>query len=399
MIIRANRHWTGPCIWGPSMTRKSARMLLALVAVWAQQASAQTAGSGAGGSGSTTGTTSTATDDNGNMNVTMVEAGGEPFKETDRLGGVPINVLDCLQGTIKVTVSGLPNSSQYPYLEVWYASGTGNCNQSDRATRVSVESRCTKLELSREDSRINNRQYYDVVVPIAPVCQLNSENRGSDGQKTLWFLALKSEGSAEEAVNYRSFNFKVDTDPPDPPVIEMAGSGESDIRLAWSLPAGDPKRFWVVADVSGGALVDEDLDGGVGIADGCSSSYLASGKNFDPSSRPEGLFVDTFEMATTEASYSADQLRNLMKVPVVVVAGDLAGNPSPMSDLACLSVVETNGFWDSYKTNGGADTAEPGCACSAPGAAGRSAGAWTAVPVALLLGGAYARRRTRRRAR
>ena len=78
-----------------------------------------------------------------------------------------------------------------------------------------------------------------------------------------------------------------------------------------------------------------------------------------------------------------------------VVAVDLAGNASPVSNITCISVVPTTGFWGVYKDSGG--TVQPGCACSLPGQPRNNPLTVAAVwPVALALLGLVARTRRRR---
>ena len=389
--------------WGLDMTRKCAYRLwlAALMISWGAQAAAQSAGSsaptGTGGSLAS----SPASEEGTGLVVTLVKAGGEDFSDQKRFG-TPLGLPACKEGSIEVTISGLPNSPQYPYLEVWYGTGMGQCNQADRATRVNAAQNCTRLEAQRDGEQINSFTVLNTWVKIDPVCDLNAaETEGSkQGPQTLWFLLLRSQGSAEAAMFYRAFTINIDTVAPEAPTEINAGSGQTEIDVSWVLPTTSITNFWVAADFSEGALVD-DSDAGVGSGE-CPSGYLRKGKIFDPNGRPPGLLIKSTNSIATELTFSADDFMGAKIVPVAVAAQDLAGNISVMSDVKCIKVTNTTGFWDRYKSPDGSSDgglAEPGCACSTPGARPSSSGVVLAAPVALLLVGAFARRRIRRRAR
>ena len=392
---------------GPDMTRKCAYQLwlaALLITGGAQAAAAQTAGTsaltGTGGSLSS----SPASEEGTGLVVTLVKAGGEDFSDQKRFG-TPLGLPACSEGSIEVTISGLPNSPQFPYLEVWYGTGSGQCNQADRAMRVNASQNCTKLTSSRDGEQINSFSVLNTKVQIEPVCDLNADKTtGSrQGPQTLWFLLLRSQGSAEAAMFYRAFTINIDTDAPEAPTSVQAGQGKTDIRVSWELPTTNITNFWVAADYSAGALTDDESDAGTSVSvDGCSSNYLKPGKRFDPNAKPPGLLIRATNSIATEMSFDGRDFDGVKKVPIAVAAQDLAGNVSVMSEVKCITVTETFGFWDSYKSPEGdspGGIAEPGCACSAPGQPKRHGGALLAVPVALLLVGACTRRRTRRRTR
>lgn len=385
------------------MTRKCAyRLLLAALTIsWGAQAAAQSAGSTA-----TTGTggslASSSASEEGNLIVTLVKAGGEEFSDQKRFG-TPLGLKACKHGKIEVTVAGLPNSPQYPYLEVWYGTGQGQCNQADRATRVNAAQNCTRLGTNRDGEQINSFTVLNVEVDIPPVCDLNAEQTTGtkQGPQTLWFLLLRSQGSAEAAMFYKAFTIRIDTDPPDAPTNVEAGKGQTEIDVRWELPTTNITNFWVAADYSEGALIDEDADAGAEMGD-CVSNYLKAGKSFDPDAKAPGLLIRATNSIATEMTFDGRDFQGVKRVPVAVAAQDLAGNVSVMSEVRCLTVTPTTGFWDRYKTPDGdspGGVAEPGCACSAPGTRANGSAVVLAVPVALLVVGGYVRRRIRRRAR
>ena len=386
------------------MTRKCAYQLwlAALMISWGAHASAQVAGTGAvtGAGGSLS--SSPASEEGTGLRVTIVKAGGQDFSDQKRFG-TPLGLPACIEGSIEVTISGLPNSPQYPYLEVWYGTGMGQCNQADRATRVNAAQNCTKLTTDRNGQQINSFTVLNAKVDIKPVCDLNAEKTtgSKQGPQTLWFLLLRSQGSAEAAMFYRAFTINIDTDPPAAPTNVEAGSGQTQIDVSWELPTTSITNFWVAADFSEGALMD-DSDAGASGTEECPSNYLRPEKRFDPNAQAPGLLIRATNSIATELTFSASDFQGAKLVPVAVAAQDLAGNVSVMSDVKCIKVTNTTGFWDRYKSPDGDSAgglAEPGCACSTPGTRPSRPGAMLAAPIALLVVGAYARRRFRRRAR
>jgi hypothetical protein len=391
------------------MTRKCAYLLwlAALMIGGVTHVAAQTAGTTSTGTGGTLSSTPAAEEGTG-LIVTMVKAGGVDFSEQKR-AGTPLGLPACTEGSIDVSVSGLPNSPQFPYIEVWYGTGQGACNQADRATRVNSAQNCTRLTASTDGQQINSYTVLNTKVQIQPVCDLNAEkSTGSkQGPQTLWFLLLRSQGSAEAAMFYRAFTITIDTVAPFAPTNINDPSGQSDIVLKWEL-SNSATNYWVFADYSEGSLQGAD-DGDAGVGDAgagptnCSSSYLRAGARIDINSEAPGLLVRETDSISKEMTFDGRDFGGVKKVAVAVAAEDLAGNVGVISRVACINVTETTGFWDRYKSPDGdspGGLAETGCACSAPGGTRPSRpGAVLAVPVALLLVGAYARRRIRRRAR
>lgn len=376
--------------------------LCALIALWTQHAAAQLidAGTitGTGGSTSTgTGTPNTGSNVGGTFGVELLQAGGREYPKAARTSlNVPINDAACKEGNIRVLVSRLPLSDSFPYLEAWFASGSGNCNKADRNTRNPSTTNCTKLPLNAQDGQISGRIRYELNVPLGPTCD-------SDGAKTIFFLALRSQDSAEEATNYAYMTVTIDRVAPSDITKVSGGTGETQIPVTWTPPPEKSQYFWVLVDTRATLGGGESDDGGSTAE--CSSQELVPGRLFDPlapdalANLPDTIQVKSFEQTTTKAEFNGETFGGSTLGAATVIAADLAGNPTKMSPLACLRVVKTEGFWESYKANGG--TAESGCACTVPGTGAHSSrlGWLTGLPALCLLGYCVARIRTRRRAR
>jgi hypothetical protein len=383
------------------MTRYCAYLLVALIALETQLAAAQGTGgiTGIGGTGATTSTGTPSTGSSGGIGIQVVKAGGRDYTDIGlNSPATPIGKIACDEGSITVTVSRLPTSEAYPYLEAWYASGQGACNQANRNTRMTENQNCTKLDIGDDAGQIRGRTFYNVKVPIGPLC-------GSDGAKSIFFLGLRSQDSAEEAQFYGVLTFTLDTEPPGPAYNVHGGTGETQIPVEWSLPATS-LYTWILIDtqaqLSDGSDRTEGADAGTSDAL-CTSALLRKGASFDPndelakSTLPEGIVLKEFDGRATKTTFNGEDWPNKVAA-VTVIAADRARNVSTMSEVACLKVVKTSGFWDKYRANGG--NAEPGFGCAASGVSTRSAGfAATALPLLGLVGFALIRRRIRRRAR
>ncbi|MEY4578768.1 MAG: hypothetical protein RL701_3471 [Pseudomonadota bacterium] len=385
------------------MTRYCAYLLVALIALETQLAAAQGTGgsTGTGGTGATTSTGTPSTGSNGTIAIQVVEAGGRDY--TDRTLNMPITPIGkiaCDEDSITVALSHLPTSEAYPYLEAWYASGQGACNQATRNTRTTESQNCTKLEIGEDAGQIRGRTFYSVKVPLGPVCD-------SDGAKSIFFLGLRGQDSAEEAQFYGVLTFTLDTEPPSTAYNLYGGTGETQIPVKWSLPATS-LYSWILIDTEAqfaetSGTEDNASDAGTASAE-CTSAALRAGAPFDPtapdaeSTLPPGVLLRDLKGRATEVTLNGENWPNKVAA-VTVIAADRARNVTAMSEVACLKVVKTSGFWDKYRANGG--TAEPGLGCSVSGVSGSRASAFagTALPLLGLVGLALIRRRIRRRAR
>lgn len=378
------------------MTRYSASLLSVLVALWAAHASAQDAGVvTTSGTGAVSGGSTSGTGNSGNLGVQILEAGKREYE--DRISNtVPINAAACAQGTMRVQIQRLPPSSQYPYMEAWYGAGGGACQQGNRSTRPAGTGNCVKLDIETGAEMIMSRTFYDFEVNIQPVCS------SGEGKRSIFFLALSGQNSNEDAAYYAELVFNVDLTAP--AVVQNVASspGETEIPLSWT-PPDTSQYFWVLVDINAGPGGNDDDAGSNPL---CNSSLIRAGAPFDPSAvgaldnLPDGVIYKYFQGRTSETTFNSDDWGDSMLGAATVIAADKAFNPSVMSEVVCLNAVKTSGFWDRYRENGG--TAEPGCACSVPGAGARSRGlnVTTGLPVLGLLAFGFTRwRRIRRRAR
>ena len=380
------------------MRRKSGTCLLVLTAVLcAPSVSAQTAGRSTG-AGGTTGSGSNAANP-GPIQIELKKVGTVDYPAAARMNlSIPLGKARCDEGTITVTVRNLQGGNTLPYLEAWLSTGNGACQQGDRGTRVPDTANCTKLTIPNPaQTQVGNRAYYDVDVEIGPTCQY-------EGERPIYFLQLASQNSTAAATSFGVLPLRVDTTAPMPPTGVIGETGQTVIPLRWTANTIDTNYYYVLADR--GASTGGEFDAGPdGLPNGanpaCPSGTLRGGTEFNADSIPDDIFSKRLEGGLKSSyDFNGSEFRGKTVVPAVVVAQDIAGNTSKMSQVVCLTVTPTTGFWKRYQDDGG--DVEPGCACSAPGANrahGARTGALVGLPILLVLGWACARTRTRRRAR
>jgi hypothetical protein len=213
---------------------------------------------------------------------------------------------------------------------------------------------------------------------ITAALDLSCES-GSVATPTLWFLAVSSSGGNEDVgTAYGKFpgdgslpsavtELRIDTDPPTAPTDVSGGSGERQIPVSWDSTNEDVDDFLIYLD----STASPDSDGNTG----CSSDVLIEGA--DPSTLPGHTKRISAPTARSTDLSSSDIDGDLAAVGVVAV--DEAGNRSPLSNVDCVAVVPTDGFWDLYRAQGGQATT--GCALQPA----RTNGVGWMLPLAALL--------------
>jgi hypothetical protein len=201
----------------------------------------------------------------------------------------------------------------------------------------------------------------------------------------------------EVGTGFGTFDLETDADAPDAPTEVTGGSGENRIPVDWDTDSSDIDRFIVYIDnepteaPGGAAGTSADVDGGGAVTTGdCGSALLIAGTDAD--SLPSSVRQKQVNEPTASGVELTPDDIDGTSAAVAVVAIDEAGNSSPLSNVGCVKVVPTEGFWDRYEANGGQGQA--GCPCSALGPA-QLQSAW---PVALSLLLLRRRRSVRRRA-
>ena len=331
-------------------------------------AAAQTAGTG--GTSTTTG--------GGTVTWLLTTIGDEKYTDTSYM--TPVNAAQCAANAeLHLSLTGIPTGTKY--LEVWVGD---KCDAGNRATRIGETPPCEHVKFKEQDTTVTADT--DFTIPVGPACMLG------DGKRSYYILPVMTLMGSDTISPFALVTLPYDQTPPSAPTSVKGGAGQTEISVSWKQPS-DTFFFWVVADTNVGAAAGVDAG-----SDSCASATLRDGDEFDPdiSPLPDGIWVRHITEKASSTTLSADDLGiSEGEAAVAVIAEDRGHNRSVLSNVACIHVVPTVGFWDSYKGAGG--SADAGCACTALGAQRHAPSRFIS---ALVVAGAVLtlRRRSRRRA-
>jgi hypothetical protein len=292
----------------------------------------------------------------GGLTVTLLTVGDDAYA----MVGVPkpLGKTACDQNlNLHFRVSGFPvGPTSDKYVEIYRGSA---CNTTDSKDGVG-DDECVRIQF---ENRNQSSPVQEFDVAISEVCS-------SEGDVTIWFLPVDTLNTNASVLPYGAFDLPLDVVPPDAPANVRGGSGETEIPVKWERNDETISRNWLVWDPN--PVMGEDLDaGGESGGQVCGSANLMPGQAIDLSNLPQGLRRREIVGDVASAKLSGDEVGS-KAAAVAVVAQDLAGNDSVLSNTACIFVVPTMGFWKAYLEEGG--DAEQGCVCSLPGAGGPTGG-------------------------
>lgn len=298
--------------------------------------------------------------------VALKRIGDDPVGTTSSRS---VNKADCDSGaTLTYQVNDSPLNGDY--WSVYFTTAGSNCSTSEG--REGTSDTTTKCTAVGPPVQVTTSSFpHDFKVEL-------TEELCEASKVTIYFLnAENSDFSGVDTTNAcRTVELLLDTTPLTSPTGLNGGSGENSIKVNWTANDDPTLQDYIV-------FVDtlpsgHRPDGGA--SDTCESSHLVSGTILSPESLPDSVITQI--ASGSEVSIDTGKLPNDYAA-VAVAARDRSGNLSELSDQACLNVVETRGYWETYKANGG--EAEAGCACSTPGV-GHVGGALPGLFVLLGLG-------------
>jgi hypothetical protein len=331
--------------------------------------------------GTSTANAATTSSSSGGLLVQLKYVGEQAYT-SKALRGTPIGKSDC-DAKVNLTfyVSGFSVGASSPkYVEIY--KGT-NCANTEGRDNLGDDD-CVRVSYQ---NRTQNTTLQQFKIPIEELCSTN-------GAATVWFLPVDTLDTNATVMPYGVYEVPLDTLAPNAPTNVKGGDGETQIQVSWERSDTNISRNWIIWDPkpitstvgasdagltadgggadsaaagSGAAGQDEtDADGGttpIGQTV-CGSPLLTPGEAIDVDKLPKGLHRKEARGDVESFQLSGDEIDS-PRAAVAVVAQDLAGNVSLLSNVACVNVVDTTGFWDAYQQNGG--DAEAGCTCSLPG--------------------------------
>jgi MYXO-CTERM domain-containing protein len=307
---------------------------------------------------STTTTTPVTATGTGGLGVALLTVGEEAYNAQRR---TPLGKTACdANVNLHFRVTNLNVGSGSPkYMEIY--KGTA-CNTTEAKDGVGDDD-CVRIKY---EDRNQSSMVQEFDIPISELCS-------NEGDVTLWFLPVDTLDTNEAVTPYGVFELPLDVIPPDAPSNVKGGVGETEIPITWDRNDANISRNWILWDPNPVSDSGGDADGGTdgtGTTDTCGSPDLIPGQAIDLDHLPRGIGRKEAVGDIVSSKLSGDQIGST-RAAVAVVAQDLAGNWSVLSNVACVDVVPTNGFWDAYKADGG--EAAQGCACSLSGSPTSSA--------------------------
>lgn len=242
----------------------------------------------------------------------------------DRTGNalnLPLGGSECEENVdITFRLENVPTDQ--PVLDIYWGT---DCNLGTNRTNTTTEN-CFKIA-----SQSINGNTGQVMVDISAVAL---ECEDETATRTLFFLAVASEGAGGDVLPYGKLDFKIDTQPPSPPTAVSGGMGESTIPVEWESTASDVNEFIVYWDPA-------DTD--------CSSELLVPGEPVDATNLSKKGDISTGARTTTISGAVAVG----ESTTVGVVAVDAAGNESVLSNVDCIVGINTVGWPELHAAQGG----------------------------------------------
>ncbi|MFT3928514.1 MAG: hypothetical protein QM778_38650 [Myxococcales bacterium] len=253
--------------------------------------------------------------------------------------------------TIEITVTSLSTqlNAGAGVLELWVGQYSQDCSLgSNRQTlNVSLDHKTVcyqvadpiyAIDATKQKFKLNARSLFSSDPSDPDVgCDLQS------GQ-SLWILPLANatptSGAPGDAIAPAlEIRFVVDVTALGAPTDVSGGSGETQAVVDWDAPSGADTltTYEIYYDLTG---ISESADAT------CSSELLVPGAEAGTPS--EGSLERVSLGNATRKTINPGDLGLAIgeKVPLALVALDAAGNRSVLSEVVCLRMVDTQGFWD-----------------------------------------------------
>jgi uncharacterized protein (TIGR03382 family) len=249
---------------------------------------------------------------------------------------------------IEVSLRMLPSAT---FLEVWTDRGAGgnNCNTADARSPQTSTGRpaCNQIE----DAAVMN----PVSVGTQTV-KLRARDLFGDGDEAgcssstqkIYFVPLNNRTTEAATGNSESLStspivltLTIDVDAPAAVSSIKPSDGETQIGASWNQSAEtrflDYRLYFDPNGISkrGAPCESDKLKKGVVVADDADLEWT-NGQGTEASRDPDSLGMSIGE-----------------QIPVAVAVRDLARNESVLSEVVCASYIDTEGFLDRYKKQGG----------------------------------------------
>jgi hypothetical protein len=261
----------------------------------------------------------------------------------------PVSLSECTANTpIEVQLQNAPLVVGTALtFALWRSSGGGTSPTQCQtgANRSGANPPCTRVETFAQPMLTAVNQ----LVSIPPQVFFDADCSRS-GDLVFFLMAMSSPtdiASDVPASNFVTLRVVLDREPPGAPTVS-SGAGDASTTVSWTNPSDTGTLY--------GARVYVDTSGTCGAGDGGAA---------DSTLRPGGPAPSTATVTVTGGSPTSASvdlgalgLDYGESVPVAVSLVDLARNESVLSNVACLTRVQVEGFWSGYCRENGLSEAE-----------------------------------------
>lgn len=268
----------------------------------------------------------------------------------------PVSADECTANDpIEVQLQNAPFITGTTYtMALWLASAGGTsptaCNLG--MNRSGTTPPCTRVTTFDQPTLTAVNQ----VIAIPPQVFFGTDCSAT-GDLVFFLMAMSSPtdiSSDVPATNFVTLRIMLDRTPPDAPTVADA-AGDENVTVSWTNPT-DTNTLYA-------ANIYVDRTGTCGSGDGGTGSSVLVEDGTPPASITP---VTITGGSPTSGAVNLSFLDYGESVPVAVTLVDLARNESVLSNVACLTRVQVEGFWDAYcRENGYPDTVDGRAACRA----------------------------------
>lgn len=271
------------------------------------------------------------------INVKQTSVAGRD-ENRNNLQNVPLSKAEC-EANVEIIflIESIPTDRTR--LDFW--SNGADCNTTEQ--RSPKTGACEQLDVGNIE--INNRAR----IPELPISAQALFNCEESDRPTFFVLAVNSSNDEVDTNQWGSIELEIDAQAPGAPGGVEGKRGDTEIQVDWATPSGENVHGYTV-------YVDP-------AATDCQSELLVAG---------EELPEDTTALRSSNVNGNASStlingetvgMEYEAQAAVAVVARDIAGNKSVVSNVSCITRIETLGYWQKYclKKTGETDCEAAGC--------------------------------------
>lgn len=272
------------------------------------------------------------------INVKQTSVAGRD-ENRNNLQNVPLSKAEC-EANVEIIflIESIPTDRTR--LDFW--SNGADCNTTEQ--RSPKTGACEQLDVGNIE--INNRAR----IPELPISAQALFNCEESDRPTFFVLAVNSSNDEVDTNQWGSIELEIDAQAPGAPGGVEGKRGDTEIQVDWATPSGENVHGYTV-------YVDP-------AATDCQSELLIAGEAVPADISGLKLTEVNGNASSAVINGSAAGMEYEAKAAVAVVARDIAGNQSAVSNVSCITRTQTFGYWQQYcqGETGNTDCDSSGCA-------------------------------------